>query len=223
MRTRWAERPPPNQLTEADTATALSGTRNATRLMITERFLNGWQRSFRDVPLLGFALRELLPDRWFRIHNHPESKRYPSIEEEYAELLMRQNAVLTTILGDRESYMVVTNHTPDELSRLVSELGSVFHPLVTIPVGQLRVSDFDEEAVWTLNLANVEWRAGVADLLLRQVAGGETVNSLFINSEVNAVAIPYDGGMDVIASSSSMRDALRERFSDWLSPHPSGL
>ena len=34
---------------------------------------------------------------------------------------------------------------------------------------------------------------------------------------------PYDGGADVILLTTSERDALRDRHSDWLSPDPSGL
>jgi len=61
-----------------------------------------WTTAFGPFPPLGYICREHLHDRWLRIHNLPESKRYPDCEAEYAELLRRHNEVATTVLGNGE-------------------------------------------------------------------------------------------------------------------------
>jgi hypothetical protein len=59
--------------------------------------------------------------------------------------------------------------------------------------------------------------------LLRRVADDVITNVVPADTGLGWLYHPYDGGMDVIMSSSAERDALRDRHRDWLSGHPGGL
>jgi hypothetical protein len=74
-----------------------------------------------------------------------------------------------------------------------------------------------------LYVSQVTWSGGCLDPLLRQVAEDVIANALVADVGLRWLYHPYDGGMDVILSSSGERDALRDRHRQWLSPHPAGL
>ena len=74
-----------------------------------------------------------------------------------------------------------------------------------------------------LYVDRTEWARGRLDTLLRLVADDVVSDILLADMELRWLYHPYDGGMDVAVSSTSERDALRERHSDWLSAHPNGL
>jgi hypothetical protein len=58
---------------------------------------------------------------------------------------------------------------------------------------------------------------------LRQVADDAIANVILADVGLRWLYHPYDGGMDVILSSSGERDVLRDRHRDWPSTHPAGL
>ena len=61
------------------------------------------------------------------------------------------------------------------------------------------------------------------DPLLRLVADEVVSDVLLADPDLRWLYHPYDGGIDVAVSSTSERDAVRERHRDWLSAHPTGL
>jgi hypothetical protein len=68
--------------------------------MSPEDLLSYWRRTYGDAPLVGHALRERFPQRWLRIHNLPDAKRYAETEDERREILRRQNELFSELLGD---------------------------------------------------------------------------------------------------------------------------
>jgi hypothetical protein len=68
--------------------------------MSPEDLLSYWRRTYGDAPLVGHALRERFPQRWLRIHNLPDAKRYAETEDEQREILRRQNELFSELLGD---------------------------------------------------------------------------------------------------------------------------
>ena len=47
-------------------------------------FLAHWKAWYPDSPPLAFALREIYPDLWLRIHSLPQGKRYAETDSEQA-------------------------------------------------------------------------------------------------------------------------------------------
>jgi hypothetical protein len=64
-----------------------------------EIFARSWDRWYPDAAPFGHELRHAYPDQWLRIHNLPLSKRWPETAAERQEVLLRQNAVATDVLG----------------------------------------------------------------------------------------------------------------------------
>lgn len=181
---------------------------------------------------MAFAheLREVYGDRWLRIHSLPESKRYPEDEMEYRELLRRHNLVATETLGEgiecvllhtRFRFIECDGAPPSPLEfdalpgvdfRLVPELGVAED-----------AADPGDRRVAEVFAAAVRWEPGAFDRLIREVADDTIQWFIFLAWETGRGYAPYDGGADLFLASGSERDALRSRYSEWLSRHPGGL
>ncbi|MFI6843217.1 hypothetical protein OG535_10485 [Kitasatospora sp. NBC_00085] len=61
------------------------------------------------------------------------------------------------------------------------------------------------------------------DQLLRAVADDAAADVLITDTGLERIHHPYDGGADVLLTSTDERDRLRARHADWLSSHPDGL
>ncbi|GAA0623030.1 hypothetical protein HPO96_23290 [Kribbella sandramycini] len=83
--------------------------------------------------------------------------------------------------------------------------------------------DEDEPEVWTYVWACSGLTTVELDRLLLAVADDEIGPVVVVGPEADWIYAPYDGGADVIAADADRREALRERFAAWLSPHPIGL
>jgi hypothetical protein len=59
--------------------------------------------------------------------------------------------------------------------------------------------------------------------VLSDVANALLGPFLIVSEATGRVYAPYDGGADLFLSSESERDQYREKYSAWLSAHPSGL
>lgn len=194
---------------------------------LPEDFLDRWDAQFRDVPPVGFLLREAEPDRWLRIHSLHGSRRYPSSDGDWVELLRRHNAVATDLLGEGAPCAVVVFHACDvekssglgvrtgltqaelpRIGKLPSELWDADHGVFVEPV--------------CLFGGAVTWRSGAFDAFVSAVADNQ-VCGLIAAVDTGAVYAPYDGGADLFFPSTWERDAARSRYRQWLSEHPEGL
>ncbi len=90
---------------------------------------------------------------------------------------------------------------------------------MTIPADQ----DDPQSGSWHLFARELIWQRGILDSTLRNVAENKSTNVIILGIRQGVAYHPYDGGGDVIARDVRQRDALRERFRDWLSHLPSGL
>src|SRR5687767_7317596 len=61
--------------------------------------LDALERAFPGVPPLGHELRAQYPERWFRIHSLPLSKRHPESVLHRTTLYNRQQAVASHLFG----------------------------------------------------------------------------------------------------------------------------
>lgn len=193
---------------------------------IAESLSELWRERRPSGPPIAHTFRSSYADRWVRFHSLPESKRYAESEEEYATILHRYNTVLDELFAETDVFVVTMDwsRTPDGPAGWPS-------PRETLHPGSVRwwtepdQEDDDPEFHTFVRLYadRRPWAPGCLDELLR-AAADETVVVMFIgDTELRRLHCPYDGGADVILTTTAERDRLRERHSDWLSIHASGM
>jgi hypothetical protein len=164
-------------------------------------------------------------DRWVRFHALPDSKRYPETEGEYGMVLARHNTVLAELVNGPELLVVTAGYSdaPEPREPCRSQETVAVHPAATYWTSVCEGDEPGFESWVHLYVSQVAWSGGCLDLLLRRVADHVIGNALLADVGLRWLYHPYDGGMDVILSSSGERDALRDRHRNWLSTHPAGL
>jgi len=81
----------------------------------------------------------------------------------------------------------------------------------------------DPASYWHFFMVIRVWESHAFDDLLMLIADNIVANVLFVNEGRASVYAPYDGGADIIASSPSERDNMRQTYASWLSKEPTGL
>ena len=197
-------------------------------------FKQRWPGWYPDVPPIGHLMRERHPESWLRIHSLPDSKRYPDTKDEWAELLVRQNAVATAALGASSSCLLVSarfaeprEQMPELLadSRLASSKALLTYAPRLVDggwPGEQAAGPRSAGIRVGFYAAAVDWRSGAHDELLRAVASDEE-RFVIADCSSGRVYAPYDGGADLFFPDAPGRRAARETFRSWLSPLASGL
>ena len=195
-------------------------------LMTDDAFLAFWRSHFDDCPPAGFLLHETFPERWFRIHSLPDSKRYAETAREMTALLARHNTVASDVLGDGAPCVIVTkaeyNPRVGRPARGHVQFARLqLKPLVVVTANNPN----DTGAGWPIPLsyARIEWQPGSLDDVLIDVANALLGPFLIVSEATARVYAPYDGGADLILRTPDERDEFRNRYQAWLSTHPSGL
>lgn len=185
-----------------------------------------WQAAFGDCPPIGHLLRHNLPDRWVRFHSLPGSKRLAETESEYAEVLRRAQTVLADLRADDPSdpatLLVVSeswSHDAGPAPRTAAE-----QDLLPATYWRSVRPDPEDPRGWWTNLwvSTIAAEDSVVPQLIR-LAADDQAAVLLAPTSFRWLLAPYDGGMDVIASSPPERDRLALRHGDWLSARADGL
>ena len=166
-------------------------------------------------PMVAHDLRTYLPNRWVRFHALPESKRYPSNEAEYVEILRRHNLLLTELgASGANIFVIVPEHsaTPD------GEAPSLHFRQVVPPTKPWVSLRTEEPEPWFLHLhaAQLRYERGALDPLLRLIADDVLYGVIIVIPKTGVVLHPYDGGIDVILRSTAERDRVGASHTAWL-------
>ncbi|OUS24530.1 hypothetical protein A9Q99_24345 [Gammaproteobacteria bacterium 45_16_T64] len=180
-----------------------------------------WGGHLDGCEALAHELKNTFNERWVRFHALPDSKRYPSTENEYQEIFSRHNSVLNELNRSADDLLVILPEYKESKipGKLESELEKVF------PVYEYwrTLDQFEECGVyWHLHVARVSSGSGKLNKLFRLVANDEVANILIVVLAGNSVYHPYDGGADIILPSIKIRDELKLKIVQWLSKHPEG-
>lgn len=185
------------------------------------KFKTLWQKKYGSIPPLGYILRQQVPDRWFRIHSLPESKRYPENPAEYEILLERQNTIANEVLGlFNLCWLIVTTYginDQHEFTSLIPGVGPLVNGFSSGPS-----VEYDIDCPVSFWQTRLQWQTGKYDELIRKVANYELPQLLFASDDMTRIYAPYDGGADLILETEHERNALRGKYAAWLSTHPSG-
>jgi hypothetical protein len=95
-------------------------------------------------------------------------------------------------------------------------------PWRTIAMHQ-KDSNFSEPTFWHVFVTRRRWTPGSFDKLLRMIADNVLANIMIVALDCRWLVHPYDGGMDLLLESSSVRDKFKARYSQWLSTRADGL
>jgi hypothetical protein len=189
-----------------------------------------WAQRVGDAIPLQWHVRSHLTERWVRFHSLPDSQRYADTENEYELLLDRHHQVLAALRGADSSDLVVVHprcdaegrfHAATEFRRIAKEW-ALWRTFDARTFGAEVEDDPDDVYQQYAFVRRLPLAREVLDPLLRRAAD-DVDCFLFTNESVDWIYAPYDGGADVIARTPSDRDALRERYAEWLSSYPGGL
>lgn len=190
-----------------------------------------WASKWPGVRPITYELRDTARDRWVRFHSLPNSKRYAETEDERQEILRKDHqalAELSELHGTVDDSVIVVSYAwstssvpdPDE-AQIADRLTSGTYWTSLLVDADQRMPD--ESDSWVHLFARVSaWRNGSLDPLLLRIADDEQ-RALIMPADLRWLLAPYDGGMDVVAATTKIRDDLKARHADWLSAHPSGL
>lgn len=194
-------------------------------------FQSQWDQFYPNNLPISHLLKHYFPQSWLRIHSLPESKRYADTPAEYELLLNRHNEIITDCFGENSSIFIVSGHyfsqsSNDEDYEPVFVLPPyLFHAEKGINLKQVNPEDFYEEGedYFFRPFSTVTtWQTNQHNELLIKIAEDE-VRAFMVSFEQNIIVAPYDGGIDFIIFNEAKRNALRDKYQDWLSPREDGL
>ena len=193
---------------------------------MTEReFIYYWNKEYPESFPINHELKWMYPDRWFRIHSLPESKRYADSAEEYKIILNRQNQLINDLIGEESevviSFGLYTNDITNESYKELTDFGE-FLKVLTIDLHKERPEEYEDEMYFDIYVKTEKWKNGNRDEILKAIADDE-IRAMFISPANKCVIAPYDGGVDVIAKSTENRDRLKAKYKDWLSDREDGM
>lgn len=178
-----------------------------------------WRSAFGSALPAGFLCREALPEYWLRIHSLPQSKRYPESDQEYAEMLGRQNAAAEFVLGSGSECIVFITRFGDAQTLSSEDIQLHGH----IPEHVLSYASEDGADEYQFFALRVIWQHDKFNELIVSCANDQTGPILFANTTTRRIYAPYDGGADLFFPTTDNVAEARVRFADWLSLHPEGL
>ncbi|MEV0246831.1 hypothetical protein AB0H76_09620 [Nocardia sp. NPDC050712] len=193
--------------------------------MHEDDLLRRWEEHWPACPPIAHALKSAYPDRWIRFHSLPESKRYPDTANEYAIVLDRYNTILDELFSDQVIYVITADwsQTPRPAQR--SRPPARWQPGGAQYWTSICNDDPDPEYITYTHLyfGQTPWERGCLDELLHAVTDEVTAGVLITDIALERIHHPYDGGSDVILTTTDERDRLRSHHAEWLSSHPLGL
>jgi hypothetical protein len=181
------------------------------------------ERVFPDAPPLGYELRERFPERWFRIHSLPFSKRLPESRSDRTALYNRQQAVASHLFGmgtmvivliyDWSGQSCIPRNHP--LAALVPE---DLEPAVILP------PEDDDPYLPPTSIYALEFAWNPIELYQAiQVVAEDRASFAVFEAVGGGFFAPYDGGADMFYPSTSLREEAMAIFARIRAPDPSGL
>ncbi|MCF6404842.1 hypothetical protein L3C95_18225 [Chitinophaga filiformis] len=197
--------------------------------MTAKEFQTFWRSSYPDAVPIGHHFKHSYSHRWFRIHSLPDSRRYPSDQEDWEILLTRQNTILTDFFADGSVIAIVTGDFHYEgytelhpINNVESIESFVFTRLEAIDLHLYDEENYEKGTTYIPMFTEQIWCPHRFDELLRDIAEGNLA-AFFVSISNNCIVAPYDGGMDIIMKDSLTRDLCKEQYREWLSFREDGL
>lgn len=193
--------------------------------MTTSEFIDYWNREYPESFPINNELKWVYPDRWFRIHSLPESKRYAETPDEYKIILDRQNQLINELIGEESEVIICfglyTGHIINDNYKRLTDFGD-FEKALTVDLRKERPEEYEDQMDFDIFVKSETWRSGSRNDILIAIADDE-IRAMFVSPSRKCIIAPYDGGVDIIVDSTRKRDQLKSKYKDWLSYREDGL
>lgn len=197
--------------------------------MTKEEFHKHWALTYPGTVPISHFFKHDYPDRWFRIHSLPESKRYADNDNEWKILLTRQNGIITDLFRSGATVLLVTGEyiLGDNRTIHSTDEKELFKPytltqLDNIDLYMLNAENYDDGAKYRPAFAEIIWKPNQHDNLLREIAN-DSAKAFFVSFDKNIIIAPYDGGVDFVLKDSWTKDYYKNKYKQWLSERADGL
>lgn len=186
-----------------------------------------WSLAFPNALPISHLLKHLLPEKWFRIHSLPGSKRYAENTQEFETILSRQNEVATDILGKSANIYIVSGefHWKNQSSNTPQYDDTLKRynlcALDAINLFRLDPNEYEENQTFTPAIATIIWEPHKHDDLLLEVAKDRS-RAFFVSFDKQSIFAPYDGGADFIVKDEISRDYYKQKYKMYLSAREDG-
>lgn len=127
---------------------------------------------------------------------------------------------IVTESGSAAIYLVTVRYAADDRAAGTEPSRVGLHRAA---VPWMRVRDPGDVAAHDLYLSHEQFSPGCLDDLFRYVIDDRTSDVVITDAAMRWLFQPYDGGMDVIAPSTDLRDDLAAVFGGWRSDRADGL
>ena len=193
--------------------------------MAESEFIDYWNKEYPESLPINHELKLVYPDRWFRIHSLPESKRYAETEEEYKIILDRQNQLINELIGEESevaiSFGLYRRDSTNVNYKELTDFGE-FQKVLRIDLQKERPEAYLDEMYFDIYVKTEKWENGKRDEILKAIADNE-IRAMFVSPSKKCVIAPYDGGVDIIVDSTEKRDRLKAKYKNWLSDREDGM
>jgi hypothetical protein len=194
--------------------------------MDANEFNNYWKSNYSATFPLGYEVVAENPEKRFRIHSLPLSKRYADTEAEYQIILDRQNELFDAVIGEGTDIILLFCTFTNDLSNK-NYVGirdySDFKLTETLDLNKkCPEEEYPKGFSMRIFIKSEKWKKGNRDKILKQIADDE-IKVLFICPSKKRIIAPYDGGIDVIMENETKRNEFKLRYKKWLSYREDGL
>ncbi len=193
--------------------------------MTEKDFIDFWNKEFSEALPINHELKWIYPERWFRIHSLPKSKRYAQSEYEYKIILDRQNQLINDLIGEGTevviSFGLYTNDLTNDNYKELDDF-ELFKKIYSINLHKERPEEYDNGIFYDVYVKTEKWKHGKRNEILKAIADDE-IRVMIICPLKKCIIAPYDGGVDIIVNSTEYRNRLKEKYKDWLSEREDGM
>lgn len=193
--------------------------------MTEGEFIDYWNKEYPESFPINHELKWVYPNRWFRIHSLPESKRYAETSDDYKIILDRQNELINDLMGEESevviSFGLYSNDLTNNNYKELTDFGE-FIKVFTIDLHKERPEEYEDEMYFDIYAKTETWTKGKRDEILKAIADDE-IRAMFVSPSKKCIIAPYDGGVDVIVDSPEKRDRMKVKYSEWLSIREDGM
>jgi hypothetical protein len=189
-------------------------------------FMRLWTENYPDSLPVPHQLKYRFGDRWLRIYSLPEGKRYAENDDERRELLVRQNTIVSDLIGEENTFallLISFSETPGfpEHFEGVADLAH-FELQPSLDLHARCPDEYESEYFLRMAYRECYWKRNSLDNLLLEIAE-DKLQAILLGRKQNCLVSPYDGGMDLVLGDPQERSAIGNKYSEWCSQRPDGL
>ncbi len=144
--------------------------------MKKEEFKALWKSKFSEAYPIGYELKWVYENKWFRIHSLPESKRYIETGDEFQIICQRQNEIIGDLIGENEEIVLSFGHYTDDVTnnnyKEINEFGE-FEKVDTLELHKIRPKENEDEFYFDIYAKTTIWKSNKRNEILKAIADNE--------------------------------------------------